>query len=477
MLVRSLRVRLLGTLEVEGCDPKALGRRQVRTLLKVLALGRGRPVPVDRLVDCLWGDEPPSTPASQVSVLASRLRRVVGPDRARQSDAGYALLLDWLDLDALEEYAAEADRRLGDGAVPAARAAASAGLSLLRGPLFADDPDAPWADAERSVVDRLTARLCQTAAASALAGGDWASATELANRLLGTDPFDEVGLGVLMQGLARSGRPASALAAYESMRQRLAEELGLSPSPTTEALHTAILLGELADEAGPTMRPIEDRQVLPGRGQAIRTLDALLEVATSGRGQVALVEGEAGIGKSRLLDVWSAQVPGRARVVSVECDELGRALPLQPLLDAVAVLLREAAAGSSADVLGADIAVLGPLVGALSEPAHPAQLAALTDPGAGQALLFAALFSVESIDQARRRAADAGIGNRVNFEIGTAQDFPGTDYQLVCIFDALHERVTPSARPPTFAHRSPRTAPGCWSSRWPSRAWSTMSTP
>ena len=117
---------------------------------------------------------------------------------------------------------------------------------------------------------------------------------------------------------------------------------------------------------------------------------------------MALVEGEAGIGKSRLLEVWSAHLGGRARVVSVACDELGRSLPLQPLLDAVGVLLRDTAIGSPADVLGADIAVLGPLVGSLSEPAHPAQLAALTDPGAGQALLFAALFSV------LRRQSEAG---------------------------------------------------------------------
>jgi DNA-binding SARP family transcriptional activator len=119
--VRSLRVRLLGDLEVEGCDPGALGRRQVRTLLKVLALGRGRPVSVDRLIDCLWGDEPPSRPADQVSVLASRLRSVVGPDRVRRSDAGYALAVDWLDLDALEVYAVEADRRLADGQVGSGR--------------------------------------------------------------------------------------------------------------------------------------------------------------------------------------------------------------------------------------------------------------------------------------------------------------------------------------------------------------------
>ena len=352
VLVRTLRVRLLGTLEIEGCDPKALGRRQVRTLLKVLALARGRPVAFDRLVDCLWGDDPPSRPASQLSVLASRLRGVVGSNRVHQSDAGYALVLDWLDLDALEVYAAEADRRLADGTVAAARAAASAGLSLLRGPLFADEPDAPWAGTERGVVDRLTARLCRTAASAALAGGDWASATELANGLLETDPFDEAGLRVLMEGLARSGRPASALATYGSMRQRLADELGVSPSEMTEALHTAILLGELADTAEPTTAPMDDGQALPGRAEVIRSLDALLDVVRAGRGQVALVEGEAGIGKSRLLQVWFAHVAGRARVVSVVCDELGRALPFQPLLDAVAVLLHDGAPRTPADVLG-----------------------------------------------------------------------------------------------------------------------------
>jgi DNA-binding SARP family transcriptional activator len=64
--VRNLRVRLLGDLEVEGCDLGRLGRRQVRTLLKVLALGRGRPVSVDRLVDCLWGDDSPSRPIDQI---------------------------------------------------------------------------------------------------------------------------------------------------------------------------------------------------------------------------------------------------------------------------------------------------------------------------------------------------------------------------------------------------------------------------
>jgi len=390
----NLRVRLLGDLQVEGWEPARLGRRQVRTLLKVLALHHDEPVTLDRLVDCLWRDDPPARPADQVSVLASRLRGVLGADRVRRSDAGYALAVDWLDLDALREYAAEADRRLADGAVGAARAAASAGLSLVRGPLLADEPDAWWADAERSAADRLVSRLHQTAAAAALAAGDWASAAELANQVLVADPYDELALRVAMSALSRSGRPASALAAYAEARERLAEELGVSPSPETEALHTAILVGE-----APAGVPFEERvaagaEELPGRAGAISALDALLDRAARGQGQVGVVEGEAGIGKSRLLQVWARRISGRgAQVVSVACDELGRDLPLQPLVDVVDVLVRQGP-GVMEEILGADVAVLGPLLGVDTEPARAAQLAALTDPGAGQALLFAALFSV-----------------------------------------------------------------------------------
>lgn len=143
MSVENLRVRLFGDVQVEGCEPSALGRRQARTLLKILALHHGHSVAVDTLIDCLWVDEPPALAADQISVLVSRLRRVVGADRIRRSDAGYRLAVDWLDLDAVEDYAAEADRRLETGAVGGARAAASAGLALIRGPLLADEAD-PW---------------------------------------------------------------------------------------------------------------------------------------------------------------------------------------------------------------------------------------------------------------------------------------------------------------------------------------------
>jgi DNA-binding SARP family transcriptional activator len=85
--VQDIRLRILGDLQLEGCETVRLGRRQVRTFLKVLALGHGRSVSVDRLVDCLWGDTPPARPAEQISVLASRLRRIIGADRVLRNDA------------------------------------------------------------------------------------------------------------------------------------------------------------------------------------------------------------------------------------------------------------------------------------------------------------------------------------------------------------------------------------------------------
>ncbi len=328
-------------------------------------------------------------------MLASRLRGVVGADRVLHSDAGYLLVLDWLDLEALREYLAEADRRLASGKPAAARAAASAGLSLIRGPLLADEPDAWWADSERAAADLTISRLHQVVASAALTAGDWGEAAHLAGEVLLRDPHDELALRVSMEALARSGRQASALAAYAAMRERLVEELGVSPSEETEVLHSAILLGDLPTPRDKGERSSSSTVELPGRMRALRSLDDLVDQAERGMGQIAVVEGEAGIGKTRLLQFWAGRLIGRGvEIVSVACDELGRTLPLQPLLDAVEALGRSAGSARFMEVLGPDVAVLGPLLGAQPEPAGTAQLAALTDPGGGQALLFAALFSV-----------------------------------------------------------------------------------
>jgi DNA-binding SARP family transcriptional activator len=81
MAAEGVRVRLLGRFEIEGVDTIVVRSRKARTLLRVLGLARGAPVPLGRLVDVLWGDSPPSAPADQVSVLVSRLRAPLGAGR------------------------------------------------------------------------------------------------------------------------------------------------------------------------------------------------------------------------------------------------------------------------------------------------------------------------------------------------------------------------------------------------------------
>jgi DNA-binding SARP family transcriptional activator/tetratricopeptide (TPR) repeat protein len=383
--MNELRVRVLGGFEIEGVPEATLGSRKARTMLKVLALARGRPVPVDTLVDTLWEDAPPAKPSDQLSVLASRARAALGAERLLRSDAGYALAIDWLDVDAMGMLVDEAERRLSSGATAAARAAVAAALALARGPLLPDEPNARFADIDRTAAERLAARAHHVGARAALAAGDPGAAAEFAERALDHDPFDEEALRLVMTARVQSGRPASALAVYARVRAQLAEELGVDPSPETEALHTSILLRTDDDtEQVVAERPTEP---LPGRSNELARLDDAMR-----RRGLVIVDGEAGIGKSRLLTHWSARARGAGRsVLTGRCEELGRALPLQPVLDALASHLRGLDDLEVERVLSDDAALLGPLLGRSGTDRLPT---GAVDQGTGQLLLFQALAAV-----------------------------------------------------------------------------------
>ena len=398
-----VRVRVLGGFDILGIDHAVLGSRKARAVLKVLALARGSPVTIDRLAECVWPTSPPARPAEQVRVLVSRLRGVLGADRLPRTDAGYALLMDWLDLDALAQLVDDAGRRMVNGSPQLARVAAEAGLALVRGPLLPDEPDTPWAEAERAQAERLAACARQLAAEAALAGGDLAGAVLLAEGGLDHDPYDEAVLRTLMAAFAGTGRPASALAAYARMRTRLAEDLGVDPATETEALHTAILLEQPVPGAGPgRLRPGSSRSqyaptLLPGRADALTALDSALERAAAGRGGLVVIEGEAGIGKSRLLATWSAKAASAgATMLAARCEEVARGLPLQALLDALDDHLSAIGPARAEEVLGRQAEVLGPLLGQTITAPTTIPLAAFREQVGGQLLVFAALVTVLS---------------------------------------------------------------------------------
>ena len=85
--MQSLSVRVLGEFSVDGLEPTALGSRKARTVLRLLALGRGGFVPGPAIIAALWRERPPSRPADQLSVLVSRLRAVLGRERLEHGAA------------------------------------------------------------------------------------------------------------------------------------------------------------------------------------------------------------------------------------------------------------------------------------------------------------------------------------------------------------------------------------------------------
>jgi DNA-binding SARP family transcriptional activator len=333
----------------------------------------------------------------------SRLRGVLGADLLVRSGVGYALAVEWLDVDAMTMLVDEARRRLAAGNTTAAAMAAAAAVTLARGPLLPDDDDAPWAEADRAKAARMAATARRLGAEAALVAGDFVGAELLAQGALDHDGYDEPALRTLMTALVASGRPATALGAYAEMRARLVEELGVDPTPETEELHRAVLLGlPLPGSAS------EDRSagalarhaaatpaVPPGRHDAWQVLDNALDAARAGRGGLVAIVGEAGMGKSHLVEAWAARAESSATVLVGRCDELSRGTPLQAIVGALERHLRGLGPELATQMLGLESEALGPFMAPfVGAPAMPAS--ALRDWGAGQLVAFAAIVAVLS---------------------------------------------------------------------------------
>jgi len=386
--MKSLAVRVLGDFAVDGVEPRVLGSRKARQALHLLALAEGRAVPGDVLADALWGDAPPARPDDQIAVLMSRLRSVLGRARIEHRDSGYLLHYDWLDAAELAALTGEMERRRGAGNVVGAAAAARVALSLVRGSGPAALPG-DWAHLRRSELERLAARARQLAAAVLLDAGDWMAAVDATTAALASDAYSEAALRVQLRGYVMGGQVAAALAAYAAARDRLSDDLGTDPSPETEALHTAILRGELVP---PARLPAAADLGVVGREDEIGCLEAIAARARAGSIEFVVVDGEAGIGKTTLLMAWAARRAAAGdTLLTATCGQLDRAMPLDAVLVALAALVRRLGPEAVPALLGADAAVLAPLLGVAQ---GPAQLPMLGDSVLGPAALYSALARV-----------------------------------------------------------------------------------
>jgi DNA-binding SARP family transcriptional activator len=249
--------RILGPLEAyaEGA-PLALGGQKQRAVLALLLLDANRVVSVDRLIDALWGEQPPKTAMTSLQNFVSQLRKVLGTDVLETRMPGYRLRLapGELDVDRFRQLCDEARNAESEER----RAILREALELWRGAPLADFQFEAFAQAEigRLEESRLAA-LEDRVEADLEAGLDAELVGELES-LVGVHPLRERFRAHLMLALYRSGRQAEALQVYQDARRALVEELGIDPSPALQELHGAILRQEVALQPVGTPAPAED---------------------------------------------------------------------------------------------------------------------------------------------------------------------------------------------------------------------------
>jgi DNA-binding SARP family transcriptional activator len=231
---------------VNGVDVPLRAAR-LRHLLSLLLVHRNEISSVDRLVDELWEGHPPESAAAALRVHVSRLRKVlaaVGHDELLVTrPAGYQLDMSGaaLDVQEFESLAARGQRQLAAGEPEQAAESLRAALALWQGDAFVDVPGSASMLAEHARLGEIRLGVLEDCIDAELACGRHRQVLGELDALVTAHPLRERLWAHRMIALYRSGRQAEALAAYQSLRRTLADELGLDPSPQLAELHDRIL--------------------------------------------------------------------------------------------------------------------------------------------------------------------------------------------------------------------------------------------
>lgn len=292
----------------------------MRSLLAVLAVDAGRVVSRDRLIDDLYGEDPPGDAGHALQSQVSRLRRALraaGADELVESSAaGYRLAADpeSVDLHRFVRLAEGGRIALRDRDPATAVVLLDQAARLWRGAPLADVRDAPFAAA---VVVRLTEAwltMQEERAEAALALGDQRAVVEVLPQLVAEHPLRERARALLMRALAGAGRQAEALELFEQGRQLLAEELGADPSAELAQAHLAILRAD-TESAPPVRRLPAQLTSFVGRDDELTQIASLLT-----RSRLVTLTGPGGVGKTRLA--LEAGVRARGEVCFVDLSAL-----------------------------------------------------------------------------------------------------------------------------------------------------------
>lgn len=293
---------------------------RARALLTALALDPGHPCSPQSLISDIWGSEPPRSPTNALHTQVSRLRSALPEGALEVTPAGYRLTVtrDQVDLARAED---EVRALRGIDAHPRELLTrVTAALNLWRGSP-GDDVVGPAGEQLASRAKTLRRELVTLRLRSLLELGDFSEALPLAREAHADNPFDDTAAGNLMRSLAGSDRVNEALEMFAVHRERLADRLGVDPSPALVALNADLLAAPTASTAAArSSRAIGVRaapNVMFGRRDDIERIEALLE-----RSRVVTILGPGGAGKTRLAHELGSRASARTSVVLVELASL-----------------------------------------------------------------------------------------------------------------------------------------------------------
>jgi DNA-binding SARP family transcriptional activator len=341
-----MRFRLLGPLEIRaGEDWLGIGAPKWRSVLAALLINAGQIVPVDTLINEVWGETPPAKAGNLISIYVLRLRRLLGDIDSTllvTRAPGYLLRLAPGDTDAqvFEALVREGRRAYAAGDPERAAAQLAEALALCHGSPLADVPATTLVEREAERLTELRLDAAELRVMAELACGSHAQVIPELRRLLADHSLRENLWLLLMQALDGAGRHAEALEAYGQARSVLAEELGVDPGAELRQFYAALLAREevhtrvagdapgsiSAGTVAPSSRPTKPTPVpaevgsprsvpvpaqLPadvadftGRGDQVKHLCDVLSSGSAdddpGVVRIALVAGSGGLGKTSL---------------------------------------------------------------------------------------------------------------------------------------------------------------------------------
>ena len=320
-----LRVRLLGGFRVERADVgqgiSDWPRRSAKNLTKLLAVHPGHALHREQIIDTLWPGADAESALNSFGKALHAARRVLEPGLPRRQDSSYLHLSDAMlvlntehvvvDADLFEHLAEEAIRR---GVTEAYEAA----LATYGGELLPEDRYENWCSDRRSVLAELRIRLLLGLAEALEYRGAFNEAADRLREVLQEGATREAVHRQLMRLYARMGTPDQAVRQFRICEEVLRRELDLAPQPETVSLYREILASQVSSapsdpewvrgqarvRSSPPVATVTS-SVFVGRDRVIQSMCAQLMHRDEAQAGMIVVSGEAGVGKTRLLEEFA----------------------------------------------------------------------------------------------------------------------------------------------------------------------------